>query len=234
MERYIVNYNPNDISKEFLQSLDWDIIELPFEIDVDKLLEWYNSILANCSQFEFSFFDNPYIKKEFLPDSQGMHGYSKKLYGGISSWGIDWPAETELPIPPPFAALPEYYPELFDNSVYRIQTKYKIGYFKELINRFGYDAFRYSRITKHNRGAGILGHVDGNAPALRLHIPIISNDGSKFLFGENLERSYSFNVGKVYILNASVWHSTENTKATRAHIISDPPFNKIAELVGVI
>ena len=234
MERYIVNYNPADIDREFLQSLDWDIIELPITVDINKLLNWYSVIVTNFSQLEFSFFDNPYIKKEFLPDSQGMHGYSKKLYGGISSWGIDWPAETELPIPPPFAALPEYYPELFDNSVYRIQTKYKIGYFKELINRFGYDAFRYSRITKHNRGAGILGHVDGNAPALRLHIPIISNDGSKFLFGENLERSYSFNVGKVYILNASVWHSTENTKATRAHIISDPPFNKIAELVGVI
>jgi uncharacterized RmlC-like cupin family protein len=233
MKRYIVDYDPKEITEDFLSGLDWDIIELPITVDTDKLLEWYNYVTTTYANLEFSFFNNPYIKEQHVPQSvKSLYGYSNRLHGPISSWGLDWPAETDLPIPPPFAAKEEFYPELSQGLPFKIQEKYNIMYFKTLIEALGSDAFKQSRITQHYAGAGILGHVDGNYRCLRVHIPIITHPKSKFLYGDKLERSYTLTAGKVYLINASVWHSTTNEDKTRSHIISDPTIEKVLKLVN--
>jgi hypothetical protein len=233
MQRFFVNYNPSSITNEFLNSDSWDVIELPFTVDKTKLEGWYYYITKAHSDLEFSFFNNQYIKEEYLPDETGKYGYSKGIYGEVTSWGLDWPAETSLPVPPPFAAKPEYYPELFDGRPYKLQEKYKLGYFLDLCKTLGESTFNRSRITQHADGAGILGHVDGPGGCIRLHIPIVSHIGSKFLYGENLDREYSFETGKVYLINSSVWHATTNTGGFRAHIISDPSLTTISDLLKI-
>jgi len=233
MKRYIVNYNPAEITEDFLSGLDWDIIELPITVNSDELLEWYNYVTTTYINLEFSFFNNPYIKDQYVPPSvHSLYGHSNRLYGPISSWGLDWPAETDLPIPPPFAAKEEFYPELSQGLPFKIQEKYNKMYFKLLIETLGSDVFRQCRITQHYDGAGILGHVDGNYRCLRVHIPIITHPNSKFLYGDKLERSYILETGKVYLINASVWHSTVNEGKTRSHIISDPTIETVLKLVN--
>lgn len=233
MNRFISNYNPADITAEFLGSLDWDIIEMPITVDKDKLLEWYNYVTKTYANLEFSFFDNPYIKEQYAPTtSDALYGYNNRIYGRVASWGLDWPAETDLPIPPPFAAKEEYYPELNQKLPYRIQDKYLVGYFKTLVDALGAEAFTQSRITHHYPGAGILGHTDGKDTCLRVHIPIVTHSGSRFLYGKDLERSYTFELGKVYLINASVWHATVNEGAIRSHIISDPQIETVLKLIN--
>ena len=233
MQRYIVDYDPGKITEEFLSSLDWDIIELPITVDSKKLLEWYTYVTTAYADLEFSFFNNPYIKEQYSAyNKDSLYGYNERIYGPVTSWGLDWPAETNLPIPPPFAAKPEFYPELEQKLPYKIQDKYLVGYFKTLVDTLGSETFKQSRITHHYSGAGILGHTDGNYRCLRVHIPIVTHPGSKFLYGENLERAYTFQTGKVYLINASVWHSTVNEGETRSHIISDPTIEKVLDLIN--
>lgn len=232
MEKFVTAYNPNDITESVLTSLDWDVIELLFTVDAKRLQQWYSVVLEKYSKLEFSFYNNPYIKEQYLPDDNGFYGYSKGIYGMVTSWGLDWPAETDLPIPPPFAAKLEHYPELAESRPYKIQEKFNFDYFAQLHNTLGHEAFKYSRITRHADGAGILGHIDGASNCIRLHIPIISHNGSKFLYGDNLERSYTFTAGNAYLINTSVRHSTTNAGQERSHIISDPPMNKILDLVS--
>lgn len=233
MTRFITNYNPKDITEQFLGSLDWDIIELPITVDKDRLLDWYNYVTTTYADLEFSFFNNPYIKEQYAPIApDSLYGYNNRIYGRVASWGLDWPVETNLPIPPPFAAKEEYYPELAQKLPYRIQDKYLVGYFKVLVDTLGASTFIQSRITHHYPGAGILGHVDGNKLCLRVHIPIVTHPNSKFLYGNKLERSYTFDAGKVYLINASVWHSTINEGEIRSHIISDPQIETVLKLVN--
>lgn len=232
MNRYIKDYDPSSITNLLLLSHDWDVIELSFTVDEQKLLAWYNYVTETFKDLEFTFFDDRYVKPEYLPNSEGYYGYANKLYGHIGSWTLDWPCERDIPLPPGFAAKMELYPELLSGKPYKLQEKFKVGYLKELTDKLGESAFRFSRITKHETGSKLLGHIDRAYEAVRVHFPIISSEESTFSFGDNLDRHYSFKPGHVYLINASVWHATNNTGPTRAHIISDPSTDAILRLVN--
>jgi hypothetical protein len=213
-------------TKEYLHSKEWNIIKCKTTLDVDKLVEWYNAISTNYENLKFDFSINEVLKDEY----KNSNGYNDVLKGKISSWTIDWPMEKDIPIPPPFAANNKLFPELKIELPFKIQERYKFGYFKDMCRKFGEDMFCRSRITVHDTGAEIKKHTDDHG--LRLHIPIVSNKESKFLFGDRLNKQYVMEVGYMYFINATVPHSTINNGPTRAHIISDPGIDKILELLN--
>lgn len=213
-------------TKEYLYSKEWDVIKCDTTLNVDKLVDWYTTIFKNYQSLRFDFSINEVLKDKY----KNSNGYNNVLKGNISSWTIDWPTEKNIPIPPTFAANDELFPELKVDIPFKIQERYKFGYFKDICRKLGEDIFCRSRITVHNTGAEIKKHVD-DGQGLRLHIPIISNNESKFLFGDNLNREYTMEAGNIYIINATIPHATINNGPSRAHIISDPSIDKMLRLL---
>jgi hypothetical protein len=201
--------------EELRASKDWDFIELNFKIDVEKLQGWYAEVNNKFPHLKFSFDLTDYV----LPNIK-----QSILYGGVHSFGMSWPAEQNLPIPPKYAARPDLYPETAMSesefgSKMKVMERYKFGYFKELLDELGEDTFSWSRITVHDPDARIDPHIDGPG-TIRLHIPITTNDHAFFYWSD---RKYNFVPGKVYLINTGITHSTANEgKSERTHIISHP------------
>jgi hypothetical protein len=201
--------------QELRTSTDWDFIELNIAIDIDKLQLWYADVNKQFPHLKFSFALTEYV----IPNKK-----QSILNGGIHSFGISWPVEQQLPIPPKYAARPELYPEtnLTDkefNDQMKAMERYKFGYFKELFDKLGEETFSWSRITIHDPKANIDPHIDG-PQTIRLHIPIVTNSQAWFFWGD---KKYNFIPGKVYLINTSAVHYTVNEGDTeRAHIISHP------------
>jgi uncharacterized RmlC-like cupin family protein len=213
-------------TKEYLHSKEWDVINCGISFDVDKLVAWYETVCEKYQDLKFDFSIGHVLSEEY----KNSNGYNDALRGDISSWTIDWPTEKNIPIPPTFAANDELFPELKVDIPFKIQERYKFGYFNDICKMLGEDIFCRSRITVHNTGAEIKKHVD-DGQGLRLHIPIISNNESKFLFGDNLNREYTMEAGNIYIINATIPHATINNGPSRAHIISDPSIDKMLRLL---
>lgn len=218
------------ITEKYLLSDSWDIINCKISLDVDGLVDWYNIICEAYKHLRFDFSVSSVLKEEYVTKDD-TYGYDNVLKGNIFSWTLDWPVEKELPIPPVFAANEDLFPELKENQKFVLQEKYKFGYFNDVCKKLGSDFFKYSRITVHDTNAVIEKHTDG-IKGIRVHIPIISNNESKFLFGEKLDREYVLEPGNVYIINTQVPHSTVNKGPTRAHIITDPGIDKILGLLN--
>jgi hypothetical protein len=208
-------------------STDWDVIELNFQVDVEKLKDWYYAVQASFPNLRF----NVGMMKQFCKDDQTQivlqNFKSKNLeeVSNIHSYGMSWPVETDLPIPPKFACRQDLYPEAYDPNFeenLRIMSRYKFGYFKDLLEMLGEKTLDWGRITIHEPNAAIENHTDGPT-TIRLHIPIVTNQQAYFCWGEQKERKYVFQPGSVYLINTSIVHSTINEGATeRAHIISHP------------
>ena len=102
----------------------------------------------------------------------------------------------------------------------KIQASYShvsFGYFKKLLKTYGSKYFDRASLIRHQPNTVLTKHIDG-PDIVRLHIPIYCNKGSKFLYGDNLEREYHLELGKAYLINASVPHGTVNGNTTRLHL----------------
>jgi len=203
--------------QELRNSTDWDMLEFDLGIDVDQLVKWYNDVTDELADLKFNLSMSELITSNHKPSDD-----VRIVSQGIHSWGMSWPVEQDLPIPPKFAARPDLYPEAQDpefEKKLRIMEKYKFGYFNKLLDQLGEDTFAWARITLHNAGASIDTHTDG-PHTIRLHIPIITNEQAFFVWGQ---KQYIFKPGKMYLINTSIPHSTNNKGSSdRAHIISHP------------
>lgn len=227
MNRHFLN--DDSIDKEFLLGDSWDLLEFNIEINVRELTNWYRTVSDSFKYLRFDFSQTYLLSNQFANATGNTYGLENALQGKIYSWSLDWPVEKEIPIPPIFAANPEKFPELEQKIEFKLQQKFKFGYFKKMCDILGENTFQFSRITEHDTDAKIFKHVDYGL-GLRLHIPIIANNESTFLFGDNLDRCYTFDPGKIYLINAKIPHSTENRGLPRVHIISDPGIDKILDL----
>jgi len=203
--------------QQLRESTDWDIIELNFNVDVPKLVEWYNSVETQWPELKFNL-----GRTDLIKEKSNLSSNIDIISAGVHSYGMSWPVETDLPIPPRFAARPELYPEAqlldFEQRM-KVMNRYKFGYFNTLLEQLGEDAFAWSRITVHDAGASIGTHTDG-LNSIRMHIPIITNDDALFCWED---RKYVLKPGCVYLINTGIKHSTNNKGATtRSHIISHP------------
>lgn len=206
--------------QELRNSIDWDFIELNLDIDLEKLRFWYNKVTKQFPDLKFNLGMVEFIKDK---NTSTPHNYAIAS-GGVHSFGMSWPVEQDLPIPPRHLARPDLYPEITVSeeefaSKLRIMERYKFGYFKELLDKLGEDTFAWSRITVHDPDARISPHTDG-LRTMRLHIPIVTNDRAWFGWKD---KKYNFVPGKVYLINTGKEHYTINEgNSERAHIISHP------------
>jgi hypothetical protein len=203
--------------QQLRESTDWDILELNFNVDVSKLVEWYNAVETQWPQLKFNL-----GRVDLIKEKSNLSSNIDIVSSGIHSFGISWPVETDLPIPPKFAARTDLYPETtfadFEQRM-KVMDRYKFGYFNYLLEQLGEDSLAWSRITVHDSGAKIDTHTDG-PKTIRMHIPIITNDEAWFCWGD---KKYNLKPGKIYLINTGINHSTNNDgKTTRAHIISHP------------
>jgi hypothetical protein len=235
--RVIKDSNLKDVTWNFISSKEWDFIILNKTINVDNLRNWYKEVSTNLDYLKFNFQTcTKYIKDSengyFITDSKNYQWKRKPYYEGLqNSWALTWPIERDVPLPPPWAANLTYFNELteyfnkngenikdFDYSKNLYLTQYLFGEWEKISKKMEKYIFN-PRITEHMPGHIIEPHVDGFIA--RLHIPI-TDDNSKFYWGDTWDREYKFEPGKIYIINPKVTHSTTNFgPVNRANIIAD-------------
>jgi len=236
--RVIKGYDPknHNITNELLyDSDDWDLIELNYNVDGVRLLEWWNTMLVDHAQNIFNF--NEQAGKLDLERSKEMvtNGYCGYYCGPIDGITLAWPTHRYEPLPPPMQCNPDLYPEVnrdtFINDAV-ILSEYKVGYFSELVDTLGVDSFRQAIVSRHHPGMYIKQHIDSKR--LKLHIPIETNGEAFFHFGKDRDRSYHMKQGKAYILNTGDWHGTSNSPDHfRSHLISRVTREHIQTLIGL-
>ena len=223
-----------DINRLYTEDY-WDLIECNVNLDVDKLREWWEELNTKFKYLEFKF-DTDHEKLDIEKSKQMVKdGFCGIYCGPISGYTLAWPIERDEPLPPPAQCNADKFPEVVYDTFMddaKIMEKFKFGYLNELISLLGEDSFRQAIVTVHHSNMKILQHKDRKKP-LKLHIPLISNPGAAFLFGQNEERRYHMKVGKVYILNTGDWHGTINPDSTRAHIITRIPEEHINFLLSL-
>lgn len=206
--------------------MNWDIITLDTVVDIEKLQKWTDEVTSKYSYLWFNFSKTHYIKEKYESSDFDFDGYGagnhlKNLMEdnktNIDYMELSWPCEKEIPCPPVWAGKQQFYPELYDGSQYKIQDKFSFGYFKKLLKTYGAKYFDRASLIRHQPNTVLTKHIDG-PDIVRLHIPIYCNKGSKFLYGDNLEREYHLELGKAYLINASVPHGTVNGNTTRLHL----------------
>lgn len=222
MDRIIKDYDSELLTNDFLyNTTDWDIVELNCNLDGEKLSAWYQEIYEEFQFMRFAFNDNP--QKLDLDKSTELvaRGHCGIYCGPIDGLTLAWPKERYEPLPPPVQANLEVFPEVnydtfFDDA--KLLSRFRKGYFAELVDMLGEDSFHQAIIATHHDGMYIRPHVDSTV--LKLHIPVETHEGAFFHFGPNSERKYHMKLGKVYVLNAKSWHATTNEGGKRSHIIT--------------
>jgi len=235
--RYLKHCNPVDLTKEFLASKDWDIIEINLTIDPIQLFEYYHILKTELADFCFSFDSKDYLRPEIYERFQ-KEGKVGNYIGNVSAWSVSWPINRDIPCPSRFQADPNVYPEIKDISQMDFaetahpQPRYVFGILEKLLNRLSERALRQMLVSNHPAGLQVANHVDSDLK--KLHIPLYTNSNAVFTFGENDERVYQMEVGKIYIINPIVPHGTFNGGDTeRTHLLSRIDLDYIPEVVGM-
>lgn len=223
--RYIKDYKL--LSRDFIESPDWDIIELNFTIDKDLAYDYIIQLETRLNYLCFTYESKEYIKDETY-ESFKSYGCVGNYIGNVAAWTISWPKNRDIPCPSKRHAALEKYPELkkydLDLSVADFyydcitQDIYKFGLLEKLDKLLTIKATRQLMVSKHFPGLRVMNHVDG--PAKKIHIPLKTNPNAYFVFGNNRERKYNLEVGKAYLLNTNTIHGTENISDDyRSHML---------------
>ena len=218
---------------------DWDVIELDLQIDKKLIEEYYKVLTTDLADFCFDFNSKEYIRSEIY-ETFKKEGRMGNYLGNVGAWSVSWPVERDIPCPSKSQANLEKYPELLKYDVDAVKTdfyydakpqqKYMFGLMNKLIDMLSEKSLRQMLIAKHPSGLVVRTHTDG--PAKKLHIPLFTNKDAFFTFGENRERRYHMEVGKIYIINPLGPHGTENLGDTdRVHLLSRVDFDFIPELL---
>lgn len=231
--RYLT-HNTALLTQDFIMSTEWDIIELDLEIDPVQLDEYYTVLKTKLNHLCFNFASEKYLRPEVYKDFI-ENGKMGNYHGNPDAWTVSWPVERDIPCPSKLQANPEIYPEIANLNhdefleAARPQDVYKFGILVKLLDRLTERAFRQILIVRHSPGLEIATHVDSKYK--KLHIPLYTNETAEFIFGANKERRYQMQVGKIYIINPSVPHSTENfSDKERVHLLSRIDFDYISEV----
>lgn len=239
MSRIIKDYDPvnHGITLDFLYNTnDWDLVELNYNLDIEKLQQWWKEVREKFPHLVFTFNENSH--KLNLEKSKEMveQGYCGYYCGPIDGVTLAWPIDRDEPLPPPAQCNLDYFPEVnygtfFDDA--KLMSRFMFGYFKEMVDILGVDSFRQAIVTTHYPGMYIRQHVDSKV--LKLHIPI-TGDNSKFIFGKDKEKGeYHMKPGKIYILNTGDYHGTTNeSEKTRSHIITRITPNQILKVLELV
>jgi hypothetical protein len=226
MNRYIKDYTVSDLTDEFILSEDWDVIEFNLRLDTVKLTEYFNEVKAKLHYLYFDFNYSEHLTPEVNEKFQTTNMVTNYL-GEVGGWTISWPVEKDIPIPGRTQGNLAIYPELelypTKEDFYfscKVLKQYKFGYFNSIYDAFTEKGLRQTIFSNHKPGVKTLTHHDDFIKK-KLHLPLETNPNAYFYFGKNQERQYQFELGKAYLINPAVYHSTDNTGNTnRTHLIS--------------
>lgn len=235
--RYIKNCNPADLTKEFLSSCDWDIIELDLTVDPVQLEEYYQILQSDLNHLKFNFNSKEYLRTEVYERFQ-KEGRVGNYVGNVEAWTLSWPVERDIPCPSKKQANPDVYPEIKDITHEEFTARarplktFMFGIVKKLLDTLSERALRQMLIAQHPPGLEVVTHVDSDLK--KLHIPLKTNPDAVFTFGDKGQRVYQMEVGKMYIINPPVPHGTQNNGETnRVHLLSRIDLNYISEVVAM-
>jgi hypothetical protein len=220
---------------------NWDVIELDLQIDKTLIEEYYKILTTDLAGFCFDFNSKEYIRPEIY-ETFKKDGRMGNYLGNVGAWSVSWPVERDIPCPSKSQANLEKYPELQKYDIEAAKTdfyydckpqkKYMFGLLEKLYEKLTEKALRQILIAKHPAGLKVNIHTD--SAAKKIHIPLYTNKDATFVFGENGERSYQMEVGKIYIINPLVPHGTINDGNTdRVHLLSRIDFDHISEIIKV-
>jgi hypothetical protein len=222
MSRHVKDYNVQDLTKDFILSEDWDIIELNLRLDTDKLSTYFQEVKSKLGYLYFDFSYDEYLTPE-VSEKFKTKNMVTNYVGDVGGWTISWPIEKDIPIPGRTQGNLETYPELADCNFYfdcKVLQQYKFGYFETIYSNFTEQAIRQGIFSRHKPGVKTLTHHD-DLIKKKLHMPLETNEHAFFYFGKNQERRYQMELGKAYLINPAVYHSTDNLGTTdRVHLIS--------------
>lgn len=210
--------NPKDYTAEQLKNYDWDIIELDIAIDHAELRKWYNTIATEYSDMQFNISKIELMKPELrdrMIDFKDQH-----LWGTPKQWTLQWSVQRNNAIPFKYIADPEQYPEIlqddFNDKFNTPLDQYYFGGFKNLVESMEKGTWDVARLVQLDKDTGLKKHVDIQPPEFlpRLHYQIEYTSNARWWFGENMEREYILENGKLYIMNTAVLHTAKNEDDT--------------------
>lgn len=200
-KRYIESYEPLDLG---FKVIPW------FQVDIERLVDWYNNLEKNYSNWKFVIGENHHVWKEPIVDPEAKTGHY--LPDETAYYTLCW--NSNEPGPKPFEqgmAKPEYRDN--DNDELNPRACFD-GYALELVTSLPVRSKKWL-VTVHAPGTKLITHQDA-ADKIRVHIPILTNDQSNWIIdGEE----YHMKPGWAYIVNTTLPHSVENAGTTnRVHL----------------
>jgi hypothetical protein len=235
--KHLKNSNSLELTTEFLASKEWDIIELDITVDPVQLNDYYHTLKTGLAHFCFNFDSKEYLRPEVYERFQKEQKVGNYI-GNVDAWSVSWPIDRDIPCPSRFQADPNVYPEIKDISqmdfaeTARPQKQYVFGILKKLLDTLSERALRQMLVSRHPAGLRVTNHVDSDLK--KLHIPLYTNPDAVFTFGDNDERVYPMELGKMYIINPIVPHGTFNGGNTeRVHLLSRIDLDYIPEVAGM-
>jgi hypothetical protein len=176
--------------------------ELDINFNLEYALEYLNILESKFNHLRWNVEDEiNSVRDADLQDS------IKGVYG----WGIQSNLEDlNAPCPP-------YNIHKNSSDVYR-NTPLVFGFAEQLLQMF--PSARQLSIAAHPPGTKIRTHTDTDT-WLKIHIPLISTENSWFIFDD---KKFYMKPGKMYLVNTSVPHSTNNEGTdTRIHLFFKVP-----------
>jgi hypothetical protein len=235
--KHLKNSNSLELTTEFLASKEWDIIELDITVDPAQLNDYYSTLKTDLAHFCFNFDSKDYLRPEVYERFQKEQKVGNYI-GNVDAWSVSWPIDRDIPCPSRFQADPNVYPEIKDISQMDFaetahpQKQYVFGILKKLLDTLSERALRQMLVSRHPPGLRVTNHVDSDLK--KLHIPLYTNPDAVFTFGDNDERVYPMELGKMYIINPIVPHGTFNGGNTeRVHLLSRIDLDYIPEVAGM-
>lgn len=208
------------------QSVNLGFKILPwFRIDIDRLIDWYNELEKNYSDWKFIIGENHHIWQEPIIDENAVSGHY--LPDSNSYYTLCW--NDDSPGPKTFeqgCAKLEFRDN--DNDELNPRECFK-GYGLEIVQSLPVRSKKWA-VTIHTPGTKLITHQD-SPDKIRVHIPIYTNENSNWIIdGEK----YHMNPGWVYLVNTTLPHSVENNGSSdRIHLYGKVWTDEIRELNGI-
>lgn len=200
--------------------LDFEVIELPnFKFNFKELYHYYRSIVNDYNDMRWILSERDLTQNEKLyppgyDDSVGIYGFA--IQSNLKDPNIVAPTYNVKTIPKD-----QKLPYATNN------TKLFFGFAQKLLENLPY--IEEMVITGHPPQSKIHFHTDRDIN-VRVHLPIIINKESYFVFEKN---KYVLEDAKAYIVNTNLMHGTDNQGDTdRVHLFFKIPIGRIKELVN--
>lgn len=180
-----------------------------FKFSIDELIDYYKTLEQDFQHLKWTPDETIDVKDHSV----------EKVY----SWAIQSNLKDPTkPCPP--------YDIKYDDSVvgtFDVPTELIFGFPQRLLTAMPF--LRQTVISCHPPGTKINFHKD-NEEFFKIHIPIITNDNSWFVFEHS---KYNLKPGKAYLINTEKLHGTDNLgDNVRVHFITKLKIEDIPQVIN--